>query len=78
MQVFVKFLTKKKVIFFVLRANVKKIRNWEKVPIYRFPHKAWGVYYGPPCMFIYYIYTSDRHIFFLFSADYNKINGQQL
>jgi hypothetical protein len=50
---FVEFLTKKKkVIFFVLRAKVKKkLRNWKKVPFYQFPHKAWGEgYYETPCM----------------------------
>ena len=45
------FLQKKKVIFFVLRAKVKKLRNWGKVPFFHFPHKFLGpVYYETPCM----------------------------
>ena len=32
---------KKKIIFFVLRAKVKKIRNLKKVPFFHFPQKVW-------------------------------------
>ena len=50
LQVFVKFFTKKKVIFFALRVKVKKFKKMKKMPLFAFPHKAWGgVYYAPPC-----------------------------
>ena len=41
-QVFVKFFTKKKVIFFALRVKVKKFKKMKKMPLFAFPHKAWG------------------------------------
>jgi hypothetical protein len=50
-QVFVKFFTKKKVIFFALRVKVKKFKKMKQMPLFAFPHKAWGgVYYAPPCI----------------------------
>ena len=42
LQVFVKFFTKKKVIFFALRVKVKKFKKMKKMPLFAFPHKAWG------------------------------------
>jgi hypothetical protein len=62
----VEFLTKKKVIFFVLRAKVKKkIRNWKKVPFYQFPHKAWE---GVTMMHLVtnWIKWKLLHLFFIF------------
>ena len=50
LQLLVVFFTKKKVIFFVLRVKVKKIKKMKKMPLFAFPHKAWGgVYYATPC-----------------------------
>jgi hypothetical protein len=42
LQAFLKFLAKKKVIFFVLGAKVEKNKKLEKVPFLSISHKAWG------------------------------------
>jgi hypothetical protein len=36
------FLQKKKAIFFALRVKVKKFKKMKKMPLFAFPHKAWG------------------------------------
>jgi hypothetical protein len=53
LQVFVKFFTKKKVIFFALRVKVKKFKKMKKMPLFAFPHKAWGG--GLLCATLYFL-----------------------
>jgi hypothetical protein len=45
------FFTKKKVIFFVLQAKVKKIKKWKKGLFFHFPLRLGGRggYYDAPC-----------------------------
>ena len=66
---------KKKVIFFVLRAKVKKSRNWKKVTFFHFPHKAWG-YYETACMFGFlccnFIVLLPCHLIMLFFLQLQK------
>jgi hypothetical protein len=66
LQLLVVFFTKKKVIFFVLRVKVKKIKKMKKMPLFAFPHKAWG---GGVTMRHLVIRTKKKNNYLLYSIN---------